>query len=109
MLRHRLWLVHFVLNHSLIDIITHIPYIGADPTSARAATWLNHGDLPPQLAGEEALRDHRMDPAHDVDDLRHPKARRDAAERVGVVRRELRSARQKVDGVARGERHGDVE
>ena len=43
-----------------------------------------------------------MDPAHDIDDLRHPEARRDAAERVGIVRRELGTARQKIDGVARG-------
>src|ERR1700751_1642564 len=34
---------------------------------------LNDGDLLPQLADKQILRDHRMDPAHDVDDLPHPK------------------------------------
>src|SRR6516225_11072926 len=70
---------------------------------------LNDGDLLPQLAGKQAFRDHRVDPAHDIDDLRHPEARRDAAQRVSVVRRQLGAARQKLDGVARGQRHRGVE
>src|SRR6266571_896419 len=34
----------------------------------RVGATLNHGDLLPQLAGEKVLRDHRVDPAHDIDD-----------------------------------------
>src|SRR5271165_4697819 len=73
------------------------------------AASLNHGDLPTQLAGKQALRDHPMDPAHDVDDLGDPEARRDAAQRVSVMRRQLGARRQKLDRVARGEGHRGVE
>ena len=56
--------------------------------SAIAVPWtirLYDHDLPAQFAGEQALLDHRVHAAHDIDDLRHAKAGRDAAERIGVM------------------------
>jgi|HubBroStandDraft_5_1064220.scaffolds.fasta_scaffold681756_1 hypothetical protein len=39
----------------------------------------NDRDLFAQISGEKALGNHRVDAAHDVDDLRHAETDRDAA------------------------------
>ena len=50
-----------------------------------------------------------MHAAHNVDDLGHPEAHRDAAQGVGVVRGQFGAGRQKLDGVARRQAHRRIE
>src|SRR5690242_18676742 len=60
---------------------------------------LDDSNLLPQLAGEQAFRDHRVHPAHDVDDLGDAEADGDARQRIGVERRQLGPRRQKSDRI----------
>src|SRR5271155_3569778 len=72
------------LSSNLIDLppsetqLEPSPLPRAGQHGAGLGWGLDDGDLPPQLAGKQALWDHRVDPAHDIDHLRHPKAHRDA-------------------------------
>src|SRR6516165_9831531 len=79
-----------------------------DPPLVGPLRSLDDPNLPPQFAREQAFRDHRVNPAHDVDDLGDAKADGDARQRIGVVGRQLRPRRQKSDRVARRQRHRRV-
>jgi len=70
---------------------------------------LNDSNLFAQIAGEKALGDHRVNAAHNVDDLSYAKADRDAAEGVGVELGEAGARGEEVNGIACGETHGDVQ
>ena len=70
---------------------------------------INHCDLSRQFSREQVLRDHRVHAAHDVDDLGHSEANRDAAQGIGVVRGQFGAGRQKLDGVARCQAHRRIE
>jgi hypothetical protein len=59
--------------------IPHPKEAASGRLEGRAVRQLNDGDLPPLFPDEQAFRDHRVHAAHDVDDLDHPEARRDAA------------------------------
>ena len=54
---------------------------------------LNDGDLLAQISCEKILRDHGMNPAHDVNHLRHPETDGDAAQGVGIELGQVRRAR----------------
>src|SRR5215471_19118382 len=57
----------------------------------------DHRHLLMQRAREQVLWDHRMDAAHDVDNLGHPETYRDAAQCIGIKRRQFGMRREERD------------
>ena len=55
----------------------------------------DHPHLLMQRVREQVLRDHRIYAAHDVDDLGHPQGDGDAAQRIGIERRQFGCAEER--------------